>query len=136
VIITVRFCYISVRYKERVVIEPHPAPKKFENFELTGKIYCIKCHWEWGVMGVYKKVPFPFINIAKFVVVNPNNVRNKYKRWKDVVGLFEVNPITPNDLEKMRPAGDEIERPAGDDEEPTSDDSGDEESLFCSTNTD
>ena len=70
-------------------------------------------------MGVYKKIPFPFINIANFVVVNPNNVRNNYKRWKEVP--FEVKPICPNDLEKMRPVDD---------------DSGDEESVFWSTNTD
>ena len=86
-------------------------------------------------MGVYKKIPFPIINIANFVVVNPNNVRNKYKRWKDVVSLFEVNPITPNDLEKMRPAEDEIERHADDDEGSTDDDSSDEESVFWSRNT-
>jgi len=92
-------------YKERVVIEPHPAPKKFENFELSGKIYCIKCHWEWGVMGVYKKVPFPIINIANFVVVNANGGRNTYRRWKDVP--FDVEPISPDDLVTMRPADDE-----------------------------
>ena len=83
-------------------------------------------------MGVYKKIPFPIINIANFVVVNPNNVRNNYKRWKEVP--FEVKPISPNDLEKMRPVDDEIEIPA-DDEEPTDDDGGDEESVFWSTNT-
>ena len=50
---------IDPAYEERIKIRPHPAPKKFVNFELTGKIYCKHCHWDWGVMAMYKKVPFP-----------------------------------------------------------------------------
>jgi hypothetical protein len=60
--------FFIFRYKDYIIIRPHPAPKKFENFELTGKIYCKHCHWEWGVMGVYKKVPFPIIKISSFVI--------------------------------------------------------------------
>jgi len=97
------FCILS-RYKERVVIEPHPESKKFENFELSGKILCTVCRWNWGVIGVYKKVPFPIININNFVVVKPNNMREKYKRWKEVP--FSVKPISADDLGKMRPADD------------------------------
>lgn len=93
------------RYRERIVIEPHPEPKKYENFELSGKIYCRRCHWNWGVMGVYKKVPFPIINIERFVVVSPYETRDKYKRWKEVP--FHVEPICPDDLQIMRPAEDE-----------------------------
>lgn len=88
-------------YRERVVIEPHPVPKKYENFELSGKIYCKECHWNWGVMGVYKKVPFPIINIEFFIVVDPNMMTNKYKRWKEVP--FDVEPICPDDLASMGP---------------------------------
>ena len=55
-------------------------------------------------MGVYKKVPFPIINIEFFIVVDPNNTRNKYKRWKEVP--FNVEPICPDDLAKMRPDND------------------------------
>jgi len=101
------------RYKERVVIEPHPEPKKYENFELSGKIYCKVCHWNWGVMGVYKKVPFPIINIECFVVVNPLNMRDKYKRWKEVP--FDVDAICPDDLVKMKPADDESDDTDNDD---------------------
>jgi len=99
------------RYKERVVIEPHPEPKKFENFELSGKIFCRVCHWNWGVMGVYKKVPFPIINIEGFVVINPDRRRDKYKRWKEVP--FDVEPIRPDDLVKMRPADDDNDNDEG-----------------------
>jgi len=67
-------------------------------------------------MGVYKKVPFPIINIEFLVVVNPNNMRNKYKRWKEVP--FDVEPISPDDLAKMRPTDDD-----GDDRESVSGDS-------------
>lgn len=56
-------------------------------------------------MGVYKKVPFPIINIGCFVVISPAGTKNKYKRWKEVP--FNVEPICPDDLVKMRPADEE-----------------------------
>lgn len=87
-------------YKERVVIEPHPTTKKFENFELSGKIYCKNCHWNWGVMGVYKNVPFPIIKIDEFVIVSPSGGREKYKKWKEVP--LDVKPIGSEDLAEMR----------------------------------
>jgi len=69
---------------------------KYGNFELSGMIYCIKCNYNWGAMLVHKKVALPTCKIAKFVVVNPNNMREKYKKWKEVP--FHVQPIEPNDL--------------------------------------
>jgi len=90
-------CFFLFRFKDRVVIRPHPEPKKYENFELSGMIYCKECNLNWGVMGVYKTVPFPKFNIAKFVVVSPdNNQRSKYSRWKEVP--FDVQPIDPKDF--------------------------------------
>ena len=79
-------------------IRPHPTPKEFKNVELTGKVYCKKCSWEWGVMGVYKKVAFPIIQIKSFVI-ECNGVLDLYKTWKDYP--FEVKPLSPNDLTKM-----------------------------------
>ena len=94
------FCVLFLfSFKDRVVIEPHPAPKKYENFELSGMIYCKICHWNWGVMGVHKKVPLPKCNIAKLVVVNPYNSREKYSRWKEVP--FDVQPMLPSDLSNI-----------------------------------
>jgi hypothetical protein len=90
---------LDKRYKDHVVIRPHPTPMKHENFEMTGKIYCKKCHWDWGVMGVYKKVSFPIIKIGSFIVINPNDQRTVYKKWKDVP--FAVEPISPADLTTM-----------------------------------
>jgi len=71
-------------------------------------------------MGVYKKVPLPKCNIAKFVVVNPNNMRKKYSRWKEVP--FDVQPIDPNDLTGI------------DDVATDTDDSDDDEDTFWREN--
>lgn len=86
-------------YKTRIIIRPHPAPKKFENFELTGKIFCKRCHTDWGIMGVYKKVSFPVVKVCSFIVINEDDQRRVYKRWKEVP--FTVNNLTPDDLQEM-----------------------------------
>lgn len=86
-------------YKSRIIIRPHPAPKKFENFELTGKIYCKRCHTDWGIMGVYKKVSFPVVKVCSFIVINEFDQRKVYKRWKEVP--FNVNTLSPDDLTEM-----------------------------------
>jgi len=79
-------------------------------------LYCKQCNWNWGVMGVYKKVPLPKCNIAKLVVVNPNNMREKYSRWKDVP--FDVQPMLPKDLTKMDDNEDAFGNENDDDELP------------------
>ena len=79
-----------------VNIRPHPEPKKDENFELSGQIFCKQCNSNWGMMGVYRKVRFPKCNISSFVVVSPNNTRKNYSRWKEVP--FHVQPMLPEDL--------------------------------------
>jgi len=75
-------------------------------------------------MGVYKKVPFPIINIERFVVVTPNEMREKYRRWKEVP--FHVEPISPDDLGEMRPA---------DEHDDDSDDDDAEQSAFWQENS-
>jgi len=126
-------CVSHFRYRDRIVIEPHPEPKKYENYELTGKIFCKRCHWNWGVMGVYKKVPFPIINIERFVVVTPNEMREKYRRWKEVP--FHVEPISPDDLGKMRPAGENDDDRVDDDRVNDDRDDDDEQSAFWRENS-
>jgi hypothetical protein len=119
--------FFFFRYKDHIIIRPHPAPKKFENFELTGKIYCKKCHWEWGVMGVYKKVPFPIIKISSFVILIDGRPQQLCKKWKEAP--FTVSPLVPDDLSKM--LNSDEDRPAeGDDFTGSASDDDDDEDIF------
>ena len=90
---------LDEHYRDRIVIEPHPKPVRHEKYESTGKIFCTRCHSEWGIMAVYKKVPFPVIRIHNFVVYDARQKRTLYKHWKDV--MFPVADLTPDDLLKM-----------------------------------
>jgi len=97
--------FFLCRFKDLVNIRPHPEPKKHENFELSGQIYCKNCDSNWGMMGVYRKVLFPKCNISSFVVVSPNNTRKNYSRWKEVP--FHVQPMLPEDLTNIDDDDDE-----------------------------
>ena len=111
-------------YKERIIIRPHPAPKHYENFELTGKIYCNKCNQDWGIQALYKKVPFPVMKITSFVFEDERTkMKTTYKRWKEVP--FEVPTLTVEDLTSMANQDDADETPVDDDNGSGSDDEDD-----------
>jgi hypothetical protein len=122
--------FFIFRYKDYIKIRPHPAPKKFENFELTGKIYCKHCHWEWGVMGVYKKVSFPIIKISSFVIDIVGKPQQLCKKWKEVP--FKVSPLSPSDLAKMLDSDEDEGDRVEDESARVSDDSDDfdDEEIF------
>lgn len=91
---------LDPEYHKRIKIRPHPAPKTFENFELTGKIFCKRCHADWGIMGVYKKVSLPVVKVCSLIIIREEDGDRKvYKRWKEVP--FQVQALTPDDLQKM-----------------------------------
>ncbi len=80
-------------------IVPHPKPKKFEKFELTGKVLCKKCGLEWGVMGVHKKISFPILKLQQFICFYGDQYRERFKCWKDVP--FTISQLGTDDLSAM-----------------------------------
>lgn len=62
---------IDPSVRDRIEIRPHPKSKELsKNFATTGKIYCSKCKLDWGIMAIYKNVPFPVIKVVlKLIVV-------------------------------------------------------------------
>lgn len=121
---------LDPEYRKRIKIRPHPAPKTFENFELTGKIFCKECHADWGIMGVYKKVSFPVVKVCSLIVIRQDGERKVYKRWKEVP--FRVQTLTPDDLQKMM---DHHKNELADGEQDTSSDDDDNDDDFWSMYT-
>ncbi|XP_072105821.1 ATP-dependent RNA helicase DHX58 [Mobula birostris] len=58
-------------------------PRKFEDWELGGRIACRQCGQNWGMQMIYKKVPIPSLSIKNFVVELPSG-RRPFKQWKSV----------------------------------------------------
>ncbi len=90
-------------------------PLQVDDFDFQKSIICKKCKSEWGVIGMYKGLELPILKIAGFIVEYPNGKQQRTKKWKDV--LFQVQPITPEDLEKVINTGGGEEEDDDDDEE-------------------
>lgn len=87
---------IDPSVRDRIEIRPHPKSKELsKNFATTGKIYCSKCKLDWGIMAIYKNVPFPVIKVSSFVVKSGSS-QTSYKQWKQVP--FSVATLTLDDL--------------------------------------
>ena len=80
-------------------------PLKVDDFDFQKNIICKKCKSEWGTIGMYKGMELPLLKIAGFIVEYPNGKQQRTKKWKDV--LFKVDPITPDDLEKIINTGED-----------------------------
>ena len=82
----------------QIDVRPYPTPKKFQTFEVkpTGKIFCKKCNSDWGIMALYKKVPFPVIKISSFIIIDERDKRMRCKQWKMVP--FQVMKIQDAEL--------------------------------------
>lgn len=86
-------------FKDQIVVEPHPRPKAYDNFEKKGKLLCKKCSLDWGISALYKNVPVYMLKVCSFVVEDPNGQRQFYKKWKDVP--FPVDELLPEDMQAL-----------------------------------
>ncbi len=86
-------------FNSRIVKEPHPNPKAYDEFCKTHKVFCGKCKFDWGIVAIYKKIPVPVTKVSSFVLVDQNNKRTTCKKWKDVP--FVVQELSPDDLQQL-----------------------------------
>ena len=81
----------------RVIIEPHPKPIAIaDDFVKSGKVFCKKCKYDWGIKAMYKNVGFPVLKISSFVLVDFRDNRDTCRKWKNAP--FSVLRISPDDL--------------------------------------
>ena len=78
----------------QVDIKKHPNPKIIDDIEMNKKIYCKKCHEDWGVTALISGVEWMCIKICSFVLEfpDPNPRRKMFKKWKELpFGIQEAS---------------------------------------------
>lgn len=90
---------LDTEFRNRINVEAHPKPRKYDDFEKKGKVLCNKCGYDWGITALYKNVPVYLLKVCSFVVEDQAFDRNTYKKWKDVP--FQVNELTPEDMKSL-----------------------------------
>ena len=65
---------------------------------MSKKIFCKKCHEEWGVTALINNVEWMCIKICSFVLEFPNQEfpRRIYKKWKDLP--FTIDEASTDEL--------------------------------------
>ncbi|XP_078659837.1 antiviral innate immune response receptor RIG-I-like isoform X1 [Branchiostoma floridae x Branchiostoma belcheri] len=106
---------VDKTFPKRIIIKPHP-PKKIDDWEMNGKVYCRNCRQDWGIQMVYRQASFPTLKIESFVLEKPDGMRLTCRKWKKAP--FEVDDITPDDISGMLETPEEEEE-SGDEEEET-----------------
>lgn len=97
--------YVSVdpNIWESLCAEPNDAPKLFENLSVAGKVSCISCRNDCGIVIKYRQVYLPALKIDSFVINNRENREKKcVKKWKQVIEqYFVVDPLAHAELLPM-----------------------------------
>ncbi|XP_068695183.1 ATP-dependent RNA helicase DHX58-like isoform X2 [Montipora foliosa] len=73
----------------KVDIREHPNPKSIDGIEMNKRIFCKKCHEDWGVTALICSFEWLCIKINSFVVEFPKDDkgdcrRRIFKKWKDL----------------------------------------------------
>ena len=89
---------ISDEFDQRCERKKHSKPSKFDGINKTGKIYCKKCGWDWGVQVIYRSMTFCMPKLASFVVTDSEGKRTYHKKWIDAP--FLVADLDWRDLGK------------------------------------
>ncbi|KAL3863077.1 hypothetical protein ACJMK2_004854 [Sinanodonta woodiana] len=70
-----------------------------DEIEFGGKIFCSKCHEDFGQICIYRHQEYPVIKIEKFIIITDRDERKSCKKWKQVP--FEVPKLTIEDRKKL-----------------------------------
>lgn len=91
----------------RAKITPHPKPKKIDdNYNKIGKIHCMKCNFDWGILAIICEQKLPIIKISGFIIEREEDdgTTSRYKKdkWKDAKRIFSVRELKREDLQMMK----------------------------------
>ena len=93
---------IDEEVQKRITWSRRPDPR-FRNDELKfdGYTFCgnSSCKQKLGGVCEYKGTEFPLISISNFLVVDQNNKRSTFKKWKDV--NFQVEDYSLEQLQEV-----------------------------------
>lgn len=88
---------IDLNLLKIVRIKSYPNPDKHNDFDNIGQLFCKECNKDWGIQGLHKGAKFQILRISAFVVVNPDQSRETFRKWKDV--RFGVSALTNDELQ-------------------------------------
>jgi len=90
---------LDITFKDRIIVEPHPNPKRIDEIMKTDKIFCKRCRHDWGICVIYKSVKVSIIKINNFRVVNiSKQTIHTPRKWRDAP--FSVPVLTSDKLEQ------------------------------------
>ncbi|XP_063151061.1 antiviral innate immune response receptor RIG-I [Candoia aspera] len=77
---------LDEKFRTQYKTEPHKKAHHYGNFEKKCKIYCNKCHYDWGITVKYKTFEeMPIIKIESFSVQDiVTNKQFHFRKWKDI----------------------------------------------------
>ena len=70
-----------------------------DTIQFTGKLMCMDCGANLGVICIHNSLQFPVIKIEKFLIVDSNGRQDTCKKWNKVP--FSVRPLTINDFQEI-----------------------------------
>ena len=81
--------------QNKIVIKPHPSPKKIPNCEMdmSKKIHCVECNAEWGVMCVWpsKGYELPVLKCTSFIF-EIEDIARPVRKWSEAP--FAIPPLS------------------------------------------
>ena len=54
------------------------------------------CGYDWGITAIHKQATFHILKISSFIVIDRNDRRDSFKKWKNAP--FAVEPLSRDDL--------------------------------------
>ncbi|XP_013927863.1 PREDICTED: probable ATP-dependent RNA helicase DDX58 [Thamnophis sirtalis] len=77
---------LGEKFKAQYTTGPHKAAGNCGDFYKKGKVYCLNCHHDWGIIVKYKTfADMPIIKIGSFSVQDVvSNQQFHFRKWKDV----------------------------------------------------
>ena len=101
------YIIIDRTLQERAILESHPKPIKIRvggslggEFDKKYKLFCSKCHQDWGITVIFRDIKLPVVKIESFIMYdNDSNKLPPVKKWKDV--RFRVRDLTDVDIMQL-----------------------------------
>ena len=93
-------------FKELALVKKHHRPMNYDGFNKMGKLHCVRCDHDWGIVARYKNIHFPVLKAEMFSFEDANGRRDCYRKWKDVP--FTVSALTTEDLQLIVTRGTDL----------------------------
>ena len=96
------YIVVSENFYDVAEVKEHPRPNKLPGFEKLGKIHCVVCGMDWGILAQFDfGIMAPLVKVVSFILEFPSGQRRKYRQWGGVP--FQVPDVEIYDIELPTP---------------------------------